>query len=228
MRSPTWLALSLGLASVACERRPSEPPSLPSEPPRLTVPPRAPPVSPSRAEPTEPVDPAARARDACSILPEVAVRVFADIDEQTRVTQERTGLAGMDMCQYRWRKRDAAAISARNRERVEREPNLLAAVARRTGSQGALESAEAELRLSILPPRSGPPALWARGFELAHTGQQVVASLGDQAAFDATRGVLAVRRANRTFEVSCRVGLDEATTLALATRIARDVLSRLP
>jgi hypothetical protein len=228
MRSLSSLALVLAASMAACERRPSEPSPLPAEPPRPTEPPRPPPfVAPTIGT----ADSSASSdgqRDACSILPEVAVRVFADVDEQTRVEQERTGLAGLDSCRYRWRKRDAAAISARNRDRVERDPQLLAAVARRSGSTQALESSEAELRLSIYPARSGPATLWARGFELAHTGQQVIESLGDQAAFDGTRGVLAVRRANRTFEVLCRVGQDERETLALATRIARDVLSRLP
>lgn len=107
-------------------------------------------------------------------------------------------------------------------------PALLAAVARRSGAAEGLESAEAELRLSVYPPRSGTPSMLSRGFDMAHAGEQVVPALGDQAAFNSARSLLTVRKGNRTFELLCRVSSDEQESLSLATRIARDVLSRLP
>jgi hypothetical protein len=208
----------------ACERRPSEPPAPPREVPRLpTEAPRPPAVEPSRAQPTE-----RSARDACGLLPEIAVRVFADVDEGTRVEREANNLAGLDSCRYRWRKRDAARITARNADRAQQNPALLAAIVRPSSGAEGLESAESELRLSVYPPRSGTASMLARGFEMAHSGEQPVAALGEQAAYNPARRLLTVRRGNRTFEVLAHVTADERESLALATRIARDVLSRLP
>lgn len=231
LRSATSTLLApalLSLLALHCNRSPSEPPSTaptpPGEVPRPpSEAPRPPGIEPSRAEPAAP----ASARDACSLLPEVAIRIFADIDDSTRVTQEPSNLAGLDSCRYRWRKRNAQQILAQNADRAQRNPQLLAAVVRRTGAE-SLESAEADVRLSLYPPRTGTPAMLQRGFEMAHAGEQVVQSLGDQAAFNGARRLLTVRRANRTLEVLAQVSDDEAASLALATRIARDVLSRLP
>lgn len=153
--------------------------------------------------------------------------MFADIDDGTRVVQEPSNLAGLDSCRYRWQKRNAQQILSQNADRAQRDPRLLAAVVRRTGNEG-LESAEADVRLSIYPPRTGTPSMLSRGFEMAHSGEQVVPSLGEQAAFNSARRMLTVRKGNRTFELLVQVSGDEAAALALATRIARDVLSRLP
>jgi hypothetical protein len=63
---------------------------------------------------------------------------------------------------------------------------------------------------------------------MAHATEQVVRGLGDQAAFDGARQLLTVRRGQRTFEVRVQVSDEQGASFALATRIARAVLSRLP
>lgn len=191
---------------------------MPTEAPRAPAMPE-----PSRAEPSVP-----SATSACALLPEVAVRVFGDVEDQTRVERDESNLAGLDACRYRWRKANAAQITARNADRAQQDPALLAAIARRTGGASPFESSENELRLSVYPPRSGTPAMLARGFTMAHGGEQPVAALGDQASYNPARRTLTARKGNRTIDVLVRVSDDEAATLALATRIARDVLSRLP
>lgn len=233
MRSPrpaihTLLAPTLlSLLALHCRRAPEEPPS--AEPRRQdeaprppSEAPRPPTIEPSRTEPV-----ATDTNAACSLLPETAIRVLADIDEHTHVTQEPSNLAGLQSCRYRWRKHNAQQILAQNADLARRNPQLLAAVGGRIGSE-RLESAEAEVRLSLYPPRTAPPAMLERGFAMAHATEQVVRGLGDQAAFDGARQLLTVRRGQHTFEVRVQVSDEQGASLALATRIARAVLSRLP
>jgi hypothetical protein len=214
---------------LACDRPPSEPPSGASRPPTPTAATEtradaeAAPTADASSEPRVTAD-----ADACSLLPESAVRAYASLSPDERITREPSDLAGLRACRYRWRKRDARAIDARNADRALRDPRALAAFAGRSPAGVArMESSDAELRVSIYPPRSGTSAMLSRGFEMAHAGEQPVPSLGDQATYNPERRTLTVRNANRTFEVLSRTTDDPEASMTLAVQVARDVLARM-
>jgi hypothetical protein len=226
--SPTWVVLCCALAQLACDRPPSEP--APSGSPATSAPTPAPTRDANTdAASTVASEPRTSSEsDACAWLPESAVRSYASLAPDERVTREPSDLAGLRACRYRWRKRDARAIDARNADRALRDPRALAAFAGRSPAGVArMESSDAELRLSVFPPRSGTSAMLSRGFEMAHAGEQAVPSLGDQATYNAERRVLAVRKANRTFEVLSRTTDDPEASMTLAVQVARDVLARM-
>jgi hypothetical protein len=220
-------ALPLALTLAGCERAAPEPAPGPRATTAHAPSSRADDASaPLARAPASP--PATTDNAACALLPESTARGLAAIPADVPIEREPSELAGLYACRYRWRKPEARAIEARNAERAARDPRLLAAVAGRgRAGPSSLESAWAELRVSVFPPRSGTEPLWARGFSLAHPGEIPVPGVGDQASFHRERRVLSVRKGPRTIEVLARPTDDPDASLDLARRVAVDALARL-
>ncbi len=219
------------LGAPCCNRdRPPEPPTPPATAPSApSTAPRAPSLQnaalqASRAALAEP----AGHNDACVLFPEVALRVFAGVETTTAVQQEHSDLAGLTSCRYRWRKADARTIASRNQARTRTDPRLLGMLnSHRAPSDDPVERLEGEVRVGVYPVRSGTESMLRRAFETAHFGESIISSLGDQSAWEPRRMLLTVRKGNRTIEVLSRPSEDEEVSLALATRIARDMIGRL-
>lgn len=163
------------------------------------------------------------------MFPEVAVRLFAGIESTTRVEQEQSNIAGLTSCRYQWRKSDSASISARNRVRTQGDPRLLALLnSHRAPSNDPVERTEGEIRVGIYPARSGTESMLRQSFDTTHYGEPVISAVGDQCAWDPRRMLLTARKGSRTIEVLAHASSDEEVSLALATRIARDIIGRLP
>jgi hypothetical protein len=217
--------LGLVLTSLGCNRdRPAEPPAPPAHAP---LPPAHPPDRPAglRAQPAVEPGPA----DACVLFSEVALRVLASLEPSVRVQQEHSDLAGLTSCRYHWRKPNSAAIVSRNHARTRSDPRMLALLnSHRAPSDEPVERTEGELRVGVYPLRSGTESMLRQGFATAHYGESIVSAVGDQSAWDGRRMLLTARKGNRTIEVLARTSEDEEECLALATRVARDIIGRLP
>ncbi|MDP3278189.1 MAG: hypothetical protein Q8Q09_23585 [Deltaproteobacteria bacterium] len=145
------------------------------------------------------------------------------------VTQSVTDVAGLVSCRYRWRLENYQQIQSRNAARVQRDPHALALQAgqRGQGEQG-LESSDGDVRLGVYPRRSVDGPMAARLFAMSHAREELVAGLGEQAYWDAERKMLTARRGPRMLELRVQNGSDPVSSRDLATRVMRDVLSRLP